>query len=78
MYDELNPDLGEDYLLSNLFLDLMHLCDREPKLGDILEEQGRAVHIYLDLVAENMWALDWFIDFKEARKAAEQMLFPDV
>jgi hypothetical protein len=78
MYDELNPGLGRDSLVSNLLHDLMHLCDRDRKLGDFHEEHGSALWTYQDLLAENMWDLGWYDDLEAAREAAEQMMFSDV
>ncbi len=55
-YDKLNPEAGprsDGFLLMNLLHDLMHLCDREPTLGDFHDEYAWAVHMYDTLVEES-------------------------
>ena len=77
MYKNLNPE-AEGNLVSNLLHDLMHRCDRDPKLGDFHDEHGFAVGMYQEFVAENMWALGWYDDLEAAQEAAEQMMLSDV
>lgn len=53
MYDDLYPDAGREFLVSNLLHDLMHLCDRDATLGDLNEEYVQAFRLYESLVAES-------------------------
>ncbi|MFZ2980428.1 MAG: hypothetical protein WA085_05310 [Sphingobium sp.] len=53
MYDDLNPGLGRDYIVENLLFDLMHLCDRDAKLGGFDNALGFAVQTYYKFIEEN-------------------------
>lgn len=78
IYDELYPEAGGvegGFLVTNLLHDLMHLCDREPKLGNFHQKYAEAVGVCQDLLAENMWTLGWYDDFETAERAAERMMF---
>jgi hypothetical protein len=75
MYDVINPGLGDDYLVSNLLHDLLHLCDRDHRLGNFHESHGSALALYQDLAAENICDLGWYDDLEAATEAAERMLF---
>lgn len=55
LYDDLFPDLDEDYLVTNLLHDLMHFCDRHPSLKSFDEAHGFAVFTYERFVKENEW-----------------------
>ena len=73
VYEKLNPD-ADDHLVSNLVLDLICLSDRDPELGNVDEECVFALQTYQRFVAENMWSLGRYDDFKAAQEAAEQMM----
>jgi len=55
LYDDLFPDLGEDYLIPHLLHDLMHFCDRHPTLKSFDESHGFAIYTYERFVKENKW-----------------------
>ncbi len=55
MYDDLNLEVERDDLITDLIHDLMHLCDRDPELGEFDEKCGRAFNIYDGLVKESKW-----------------------
>ena len=63
MYDRLNPGCGDESLVGNLLHDLMHLCDREPKLGGFDEGYELAIYLYDDLT-------------EKSRRMAETSNFP--
>lgn len=57
MYDNLNPGIGRDCLVWNLFLDLICLSERDPELGDVDEECVFALQTYEKFVKENEWVV---------------------
>ena len=52
-YDRLANDFDWDELVGFLILDLMHLCDRNPKLGGIHKAYFWAIDMYERLVEES-------------------------
>lgn len=52
-YDDLNPDWPRRDLVFNIIFDLMHLCDRDPKLGSVDQAHGRAFEMYDEFIKEN-------------------------
>lgn len=50
-YLEVNPEIDRESVLLDLLHDLLHLCDRDPELGNLDERLVNALYCY----AEGIW-----------------------
>lgn len=74
-YEELDPGLARDDLVSNVLHDLMHLCDRDEMHGNFHQGHGFALYLYQDLLAENLSDVGRCNDEEAAWKAAGRIMF---
>lgn len=59
-YEKLYPEVTRDCLVTSLLHDLMHLCDRDPSLGDFYEKYVCALETYASLVEQNLSIAETF------------------